>query len=122
MFKKILIGITLSFTFACAHKLVQEETPVIAATTVTPPQLKPRVKYIYVETPSTQSAMTTAPFEKETDQPTSLRDEVVHIFWPLLTLLAFGALMIAGLMIEHLVLNRLLARRAAFKAQLRTIS
>jgi len=97
---------------ACAHRRVVEEVqaPVPAATPA--PEVKTKIKYVYVKTPDTTSAMTIEPYERSEKPAKSLTAQIVQIFWPLLTLLAAGALMIVGLYFEHQILNRQLARRS----------
>ena len=115
---------TLVFCFAimslssCAHEPVADAPLVVAPTPTSAPLQKARIKYVYVETPATESGMTTAPFERLTDEPTNVAKDVVRILWPLLTMLGAGLVLIIGLFVEHHVLKQQLARRAEMKSQL----
>ncbi len=113
----ILAAVTM-LTFGCAHEPIAGQLVAFAPKPTPAPLFKSRIKYVYVQTPSTESGMTTAPFERLTDEPKSLAKDVVHIFWPLLTMLGAGLVLIAGLFIEHRVLRQQLAQRAELKSQL----
>lgn len=110
------LGLVSIFVAGCAHRTAKNETPptVRQVSAPTPaPQLKTRIKYVYVETPvTTVSATTTAPFERTETPPKSFLSEVTHLFWPLITMILTGFALIAILYGEHRVLDRQFERRA----------
>lgn len=107
----------LALMFGCAHEpFAGESKPAAVSAPAIAPKPKVIVRYIYADTLPTISGMTTAPFERSPDKPTNIARDVLRIFWPLLTMLGAGLVLIIGLFIEHHVLNRQLAKRRALKA------
>lgn len=113
---KVVILVTLALLTACANKKIVAE-PVVQPEVAAPSKVIVKTKYVYLKSPeSTMSAMTMPPLETASEAPRSLTSDILKLFWPLLTLLAVGAVMILGLFIEWKVIDRQLARRRALKA------
>lgn len=111
--------LSLGSLLSCAHRTPEPEVvaEVAVAPTPNPERVATRIRYVYVETPDTVSAMT-APYERLEGEKRTLAGEILRVFWPLLTMMATGAVFIAVLLGEHLILNRQLERRAQLKARL----
>ena len=109
---RYLLILIVMFAAACAHEPTAEAPPVPAAVQPAPtrPQ-KTKIKYVYVETPATESAMTIEPYEPAPREQSSFTQDVVKIFWPLLTMMATGAVFIAILFVENKIITKQLAQR-----------
>ena len=118
MFKNTVIVCFLMGCFSCAHHVQQEEPTPVAVEPAAAPPAKVKIKYVYVQTPETVSGMSIPPMDQAPASTEPLRTKIIKLFWPLLGLLAAGFLLIVGLFIEHLILNKQLARRSEMKAQL----
>lgn len=112
------LALTILMTLtACASRRAVEDVTPPPPTQVKAPVAKPQIKYVYIDrTPPTVSAMTFSPLEAPPAKEFHLWSEIGRILWPLIALLGAGAVMIAGLYVEHLVINRQLAARRARQA------
>jgi hypothetical protein len=109
---KVILSFILILTLsACASRRKTEEAQA-PIPTATPAPPKPQIKYVYIDrTLPTTSAMTIAPLDVPPAKEIDIMGDVARILWPLLALLGAGAVMIAGLYAEHLIINRQLAAR-----------